>query len=55
MLLIRCPWCGERAQTEFTYVGDRIKTRKTRISRSTTTTQGTLLRMLGRRCTEHWP
>ncbi len=22
MLLIRCPWCGERAQTEFTYGGD---------------------------------
>jgi len=22
MLLIRCPWCGERAQTEFSYGGD---------------------------------
>jgi len=22
MLLIPCPWCGERAQTEFTYEGD---------------------------------
>jgi len=22
MLLIPCPWCGERAQTEFTYAGD---------------------------------
>jgi len=22
MLLIKCPWCGERAQTEFTYGGD---------------------------------
>ena len=22
MLLIRCPWCGERDQTEFTYGGD---------------------------------
>ena len=22
MLLITCPWCGERAQTEFTYGGD---------------------------------
>ncbi len=22
MLLIPCPWCGERAQTEFTYRGD---------------------------------
>ena len=22
MLLIKCPWCGERAETEFTYGGD---------------------------------
>ena len=22
MLLIPCPWCGPRAQTEFTYIGD---------------------------------
>jgi heterotetrameric sarcosine oxidase delta subunit len=22
MLLIRCPWCGERDHTEFTYGGD---------------------------------
>ncbi len=22
MLLIKCPWCGERAQIEFTYRGD---------------------------------
>ncbi len=22
MLLIKCPWCGERAQTEFIYKGD---------------------------------
>ena len=22
MLLITCPWCGDRAQTEFTYRGD---------------------------------
>ena len=22
MLLIKCPWCGNRAQTEFTYRGD---------------------------------
>ena len=22
MLLIKCPWCGERAETEFTYKGD---------------------------------
>jgi len=22
MLLIKCPWCGERDQTEFTYGGD---------------------------------
>lgn len=22
MLLINCPWCGERAQVEFTYGGD---------------------------------
>ncbi|MFQ5955283.1 MAG: sarcosine oxidase subunit delta [Kiloniellales bacterium] len=22
MLLIHCPWCGERAQIEFTYGGD---------------------------------
>ncbi len=22
MILIPCPWCGERAQTEFTYLGD---------------------------------
>ena len=22
MLLIRCPWCGERGHVEFTYAGD---------------------------------
>ena len=22
MLLLECPWCGERAQSEFTYGGD---------------------------------
>lgn len=22
MLLIRCPWCGQRAETEFTYGGE---------------------------------
>ena len=22
MLLINCPWCGERTQSEFAYVGD---------------------------------
>ena len=22
MFLIKCPWCGERAQIEFSYVGD---------------------------------
>ena len=22
MFLIKCPWCGERAETEFTYKGD---------------------------------
>ncbi|HEX7385762.1 MAG TPA: sarcosine oxidase subunit delta [Castellaniella sp.] len=22
MLLIRCPWCGERAESEFTYGGE---------------------------------
>ena len=22
MLLIKCPWCGDRAQTDFTYKGD---------------------------------
>ncbi len=22
MLLIKCPWCGERAETEFVYGGD---------------------------------
>ena len=22
MLLIKCPWCGERPETEFTYKGD---------------------------------
>ena len=22
MFLIKCPWCGERAQTEFSYGGD---------------------------------
>ena len=24
MLLIKCPWCGERAETEFSYGGERI-------------------------------
>ena len=27
MLFITCPWCGERAQTEFTYGGDASKAR----------------------------
>jgi methylglutamate dehydrogenase subunit B len=27
LLLIRCPWCGERAETEFTYGGDATLTR----------------------------
>ena len=27
MLLIRCPWCGPRAQTEFTYGGDATVSR----------------------------
>ena len=27
MLLITCPWCGERAYTEFTYMGDATVTR----------------------------
>ena len=27
MLLIRCPWCGPRAQIEFTYGGDATVTR----------------------------
>ena len=27
MLLIKCPWCGERAQTEFAYGGDATVTR----------------------------
>jgi heterotetrameric sarcosine oxidase delta subunit len=27
MLLIRCPWCGERDHTEFTYGGDATVTR----------------------------
>jgi len=27
MLLIRCPWCGPRAQQEFTYGGDAGLTR----------------------------
>ena len=27
MLLIPCPWCGERAHTEFTYLGDATVTR----------------------------
>lgn len=27
MLLIRCPWCGERAQTEFSYGGDATRER----------------------------
>ena len=22
MLIIKCPWCGERAQTEFSYYGE---------------------------------
>ncbi len=27
MLLIKCPWCGERAQTEFSYGGSAEKDR----------------------------
>jgi sarcosine oxidase subunit delta len=27
MMLIPCPWCGPRAQTEFTYGGDATLTR----------------------------
>lgn len=27
MLLIHCPWCGARPQTEFTYMGDATVTR----------------------------
>jgi len=27
MLLITCPWCGERAQTEFSYGGDATQDR----------------------------
>ncbi len=27
MLLIRCPWCGERAQSEFAYEGDATVSR----------------------------
>jgi len=27
MLLISCPWCGPRAQAEFTYGGDATRTR----------------------------
>ena len=27
MLLIRCPWCGERAEVEFKYLGDATVTR----------------------------
>jgi len=27
MLEITCPWCGKRAQTEFTYAGDATLTR----------------------------
>ena len=27
MLLIRCPWCGDRAQIEFRYVGDASRRR----------------------------
>ena len=27
MLLIPCPWCGERAQTEFSYEGDATVSR----------------------------
>lgn len=29
MLLLACPWCGERAQTEFSYGGDATVTRPT--------------------------
>ena len=29
MLLIECPWCGERAQVEFTYGGDASASRPT--------------------------
>ena len=27
MLLIHCPWCGERAQIEFAYAGDASRPR----------------------------
>ena len=27
MLLIKCPWCGERAETEFSYGGEAGSTR----------------------------
>ena len=27
MLLIRCPWCGERSEVEFKYLGDATVTR----------------------------
>lgn len=27
MLLIECPWCGARAQTEFSYGGDATRVR----------------------------
>jgi heterotetrameric sarcosine oxidase delta subunit len=27
MILIRCPWCGERDHTEFTYLGDATSRR----------------------------
>ena len=30
MLLIPCPWCGPRAQAEFTYGGDATLTRPAR-------------------------
>lgn len=29
MLLINCPWCGDRAQTEFSYYGEAHITRPT--------------------------
>ncbi len=35
MLLIRCPWCGERAQTEFRYVGDAWRTRPEALEQAT--------------------
>jgi sarcosine oxidase subunit delta len=34
MLLIKCPWCGERPETEFTYKGDANTKRPTSIQAS---------------------